>query len=186
MLPDGHSGPYLAPIAELFDGFEEQPYPIIAVINGFALGGGCEMALSADFRLMSRGGSLGLPEVKLGATPGAGGVQKLIRHVGRAKALEWILLGSKISAEEAERRGLVVEITEPDQLLPRALELASSIAELSPAAIAQAKMSIYLAEDADLRTARRFGLEALTTLIGTAENKEGLAAFIEKRRPRFR
>lgn len=177
---------YLAPLAKLFDSFEERPYPIIAAINGYALGGGCEMALSADFRLMARGARLGLPEVMLGAIPGAGGVQKLIRHVGRAKALEWILLGSHVSAEEAERRGLIVEVTEPDQLMPRALALADRIAQLGPTAIAQAKTSVYVAEDADLRTARRFGIEALTTLAGTAEWREGVTAFIEKRKPRFR
>lgn len=177
---------YLAPLAKLFDSFEERPFPIIAAINGYALGGGREMALSADFRLMARTARLGLPEVALGAIPGAGGVQKLIRHVGRAKALEWILLGSHVSAEEAERRGLILEVTEPDQLLPRALALANRIVELSPAAIAQAKTSVYVAEDSDLRTARRFGIEALTTLAGTAEWREGVTAFIEKRKPRFR
>lgn len=177
---------YLAPLAKLFDSFEERPFPIIAAINGYALGGGCEMALSADFRLMSRTARLGLPEVTLGAIPGAGGVQKLIRHVGRAKALEWILLGSHVSAEEAERRGLIVEVTEPDQLISRALALASRIVELGPTAIAQAKTSVYVAEDSDLRTARRFGIEALTTLAGTAEWREGVTAFIEKRKPRFR
>jgi enoyl-CoA hydratase/carnithine racemase len=177
---------YLAPLAKLFDSFEERTFPIIAAINGYALGGGCEMALSADLRLMSRGAYLGLPEVALGAIPGAGGVQKLIRHVGRAKALEWIMLGCHISAEEAERRGLLVEVTEEDQLLPRAVGLAKRMAELGPAAIAQAKMSVYVAEDSDLRTARRFGIEALTTLAATAEWSEGVTAFVEKRKPRFR
>jgi len=177
---------YLAPLAELFDSFEEMPFPIVAAINGYALGGGCEMALSADLRLMSRGAYLGLPEVALGAIPGAGGVQKLIRHVGRAKALEWIMLGCHVSAEEAERRGLVVEVTDPSELLPRAIALAGRLSALGPAAIAQAKMSVYVAEDADLRTARRFGIEALTTLAGTAEWREGVTAFVERRKPRFR
>ena len=93
------------------------------------------MALSADLRIMSRTAKLGLPEVQLGAIPGAGGVQKLIRHVGRSKALEWILLGSHIDAPEAERHGLVVEITEPDQLHVRALDLASRLSKLGPQAI---------------------------------------------------
>lgn len=177
---------YLAPLARLFDSFEERPYPIIAAINGYALGGGCEMALSADLRLMARTAYLGLPEVTLGAIPGAGGVQKLIRHTGRSKALEWILLASHVSADEAERRGLVTEVTEPDQLLPRALMLAGRIAELGPTAIAQAKLALYVAEDSDLRTARRFGIEALTTLAATAEWREGVTAFVQKRKPRFR
>lgn len=177
---------FLVPLAELLDSFEEMPYPIIAAINGHALGGGCEMALSADFRLMADSAKLGLPEVRIGATPGAGGVQKLIRHVGRSKALEWILLGSPVSAEEAQLRGLVFEIARPGQLLARALDLAGRLALLGPMAIAQAKASVYVSEDADLRTARRFGVEALTVLAGTAEWREGVQAFIEKRAPRFR
>lgn len=177
---------FLAPLARLLDSMEEMPFPVIAAINGHALGGGCEMALSADFRLISSTATIGLPEVHLGATPGAGGVQKLIRHVGRSKALEWILLGCRVSAEEAKRSGLVFEITEPEQLLPRALELASRLAQLGPQAIAQAKASIYLAEDVDLRSARRFGVEALTSLAATAEWREGVTAFVEKRPPRFR
>lgn len=177
---------FLAPLARLFDSFEEMPFPIIAAINGYALGGGCEMALSADFRIISRTASIGLPEVHLGATPGVGGVQKLARHVGRSKALEWILLGSRISPEEAERRGLVVEIAEPDQLLERALDLAGRLAKASPLAIAQAKASVYVSEDSDARTARRYGVEALTSLAATPEWREGVAAFVEKRSPRFR
>jgi enoyl-CoA hydratase/carnithine racemase len=176
---------YLAPIARLFDRFEEMPFPVIAAINGYALGGGCEMALSADFRLMARTAKLGLPEVRLGASPGAGGVQKLIRHVGRSRALEWILLGTHIPASEAERSGLIYEVTDPDQLLPRALELARKILQLGPTAISQAKTSTYVAEDVDLRSARRFGLEALTALAATAEWREGVQAFIEKREPNF-
>ena len=177
---------FLAPLAYLFDSFEEMPFPIIAAVNGFALGGGCEMALSADFRILSKAAVLGLPEVHVGAIPGAGGVQKLIRHVGRSKALEWILLGSRISAEEAERRGLVYEIAEPEQLLDRAKALAEKLITCGPLALAQAKASIYVAEDADLKTARRFGVEALTSLAATPEWKEGVTAFVEKRKPRFR
>jgi enoyl-CoA hydratase/carnithine racemase len=177
---------YLAPLASLFDSFEEMPFPIIAAINGFALGGGCEMALSADLRIISRTASIGLPEVHLGAIPGAGGVQKLIRHVGRSKALEWILLGARIPAAEAERWGLVAEVTEPDRLLERALDLAGRLAKAGGLAIAQAKASIYVAEDVDLRTARKFGLEALALLASTDEWHEGVRAFIEKRAPRFR
>ena len=177
---------FLAPLACLFDSFEEMPFPIIAAVNGFALGGGCEMALSADFRILSKAAVLGLPELHLGAIPAAGGVQKLVRHVGRSKAMEWILLGSRITAEEAERRGLVYEIAEPEQLLDRAVALARQLMACGPLAIAQAKACIYLAEDADLKTARRFGVESLTSLAATPEWKEGVTAFVEKRRPRFR
>ena len=176
---------YLDRIARIFDSLEEQPYPVIAAINGFALGGGCELALSCDFRLMSTAARIGLPEVKLGAIAGAGGVQKLARHVGRSKALEWILLASHVTAEEAERRGLVYAVTEPAELLTQALALAERLKGLSPRAIAQSKTAIYLSEDADLRSARRFGLEALGLLIGSEDWTEGIAAFHAKRPPRF-
>ena len=177
---------FLAPLARLFNSFEAMPFPIIAAVNGFALGGGCEMALSADFRILAKAAVLGLPEVRLGAIPATGGVQKLIRHVGRSKALEWILLGSRITAEEAERRGLVCEIVEPEQLLESALVLAGRLIACGPLALAQAKASIYVAEDSDLATATHFGVEALTSLAATSEWKEGVTAFVEKRKPRFR
>lgn len=177
---------FLLPLAHLFNSMEEMPFPIIAAINGLALGGGFEMALSADLRVMSQTASLGVPEVTLGAIPGAGGVQKLIRHVGRSKALEWILLGSRIGAQEAKHFGLVAEVAAPEQLLDRALDLAARLTQTSPTAIAQAKASVYLSEDADLRTATKFGVEALTALAGTAEWKEGVTAFMEKRSPQFR
>lgn len=176
---------YIAPLAELFDSFEEMPFPVIAAINGYALGGGAEMALSADFRLMARTAKFALPETRLGATPGAGGVQKLIRHVGRAKALEWTILGEHVDAEELDRRGLLCGVTDAEALLDASLGLARRIVALSPSAVAQVKRSVYVAEDADLRTARRFGVEALAGLMGTAEWREGVNAFLEKRAPRF-
>jgi len=188
--PVGHGGfdlrdNYLARIAALFDRFETMAFPIIAAVNGFALGGGCEMAISSDFRLMSRTAKIGVPEVKLGAFPGAGGVQKLGRHIGRTRAIEWCLLGRHYTADEADRAGLLFAITEPDDLLPAALKLAEEIKSLSPLAIAQAKASVYVAEDVDLATARRFGLEALAMLIGSPDWQEGMAAFHAKRPPRF-
>lgn len=176
---------YLSRIARIFDRLEEQPYPTIAAINGYALGGGCELALSCDFRIMVREAKLGLPEVKLGAIAGAGGVQKLVRHIGRSKAIEWILLGSHVPAEEAERRGILYAVTEADQLLPQAFALADKLKGLSPRAIGQSKAAIYLSEDADLATARKFGVEALCMLIGSSDWNEGIAAFHAKRPPNF-
>jgi enoyl-CoA hydratase/carnithine racemase len=176
---------YLDRIARLFDKLEEQPYPVIAAINGFALGGGCELALSCDFRLIARDARLGLPEVKLGALAGAGGVQKLVRHVGRSKAIEWILLGSHLSAEEAERHGLIYEITDAEQLMPRAMALVERIRGLSPRAISQSKAAVYLSEEVDLRSARRFGLESLAMLVGSRDWRIGIKAFLDKTPPRF-
>jgi enoyl-CoA hydratase/carnithine racemase len=189
--PIGHSPTelrdnYLIKIALLFDRFEAMPFPTIAAINGFALGGGCELALSCDFRLIAADARIGLPEVKLGATPGAGGVQKLARHVGRSKALEWILLAAHVPAEEAAQYGLAYAVVEREKLLDAAFELAHRLKALSPMAIAQAKSSIYVSEGVDLRTARRFGLEALALLVGSPDWNEGMTAFREKRMPRFR
>jgi enoyl-CoA hydratase/carnithine racemase len=160
--PEDIRDKYLWRIATLFDSFEELPFPTIAAINGYALGGGFEMALACDFRIMSKSAGVGLPEVVLGATPGAGGVQKLHRFVGRGKALEWILLGRHLTAAEIEPYGLLYAVVEPDAVLATALELARALKALSPNAIAQAKTSIYIADDADSRSARRAGIEALT------------------------
>lgn len=176
---------YLDRIARLFDKLEEQPYPVIAAINGFALGGGCELALSCDFRLIARDARLGLPEVKLGALAGAGGVQKLVRHVGRSKAIEWILLGSHLSAEEAERHGLIYEVTDAENLMSRAMALVERIRGLSPRAISQSKAAVYLSEEVDLRSARRFGLESLAMLVGSRDWRIGIKAFLNKTPPRF-
>jgi enoyl-CoA hydratase/carnithine racemase len=183
--PEDIRDKYLWRIATLFDGLEELPFPTIAAINGYALGGGFEMALSCDFRIMSASARVGLPEVALGATPGAGGVQKLHRFVGRGKSLEWILLGKHLGADEIEPYGLLYAAVDPEALLDTALGLARALKALSPNAIAQAKTSIYIANDADSRSARRSGLEALTTLVGGRDWKEGMAAFAEKRKPRF-
>jgi enoyl-CoA hydratase/carnithine racemase len=176
---------YLALIGGLYDRFEAQAFPIIAAINGYALGGGCEMAISADFRLMAKTARIGVPEVKLGAIPGAGGVQKLGRHIGRSRSIEWVLLGKHYTAGDAAQAGLIYEVTEPDALLPAALALAEKLKTLSPLAIAQGKSAVFTAEDVDLATARRTGLESLAMLVGSADWVEGMGAFHEKRPPRF-
>ena len=134
---------------------------------------------------MARTAKIGVPEVRLGAIPGAGGVQKLGRHIGRSRAIAWVTLGRHYTAEEADRAGLLHAVTEPDRLLPEALALAEEIKRLSPLAIAQGKASVYLSEDVDLAAARRFGLEALAVLAGSTDWEEGMAAFMAKRAPRF-
>ena len=176
---------YLVKIARLFDRLEDLPFPVIAAINGYALGGGCELALSCDFRIMCRTGRIGLPEVRIGALAGAGGVQKLSRHIGRSKAMEWVLLGTHVSAVEADKHGLLFSITEPGDEVAAARDLAGRLRELSPRAIAQSKRAVLACEDMDLRSARRFGLEALSMLIDSLDWREGIAAFHEKRTPRF-
>jgi enoyl-CoA hydratase/carnithine racemase len=176
---------YLELIAVLFDRIETLPIPVIAAINGFALGGGCELSLACDFRLMADHAKIGVPEVRIGALAGAGGVQKLHRLVGRGKALEWILLGSHVTAPEALARGMLTSVHAASDLMPAALELAGRFRLLGPRAVAQSKMAVRMCGDADLNTARSIGLEALSMLIGGPEWQEGMAAFMEKRLPRF-
>jgi enoyl-CoA hydratase/carnithine racemase len=176
---------YLQPIATLFDRIETLPIPVIAAINGFALGGGCEMSLACDFRLMAESTKIGVPEVRIGALAGAGGVQKLHRLVGRGKAMEWVLLGSHVSAQEALEHGLLTSVHPAADLLPAAMELAGRFRTLGARAVAQSKMAVRMCGDADLSSARNIGLEALAMLIGGAEWQEGMAAFMEKRPPRF-
>jgi enoyl-CoA hydratase/carnithine racemase len=176
---------YLQPIATLFDRIETLPIPVIAAINGFALGGGCEMSLACDFRLMAENAKIGIPEVRIGALAGAGGVQKLHRLVGRGKAMEWILLGSHVTAQEALTHGLLTSVHPEAELMPAALELARRFRQLGARAVAQSKLAVRMCGDADLNTARNIGLEALAMLIGGAEWQEGMNAFMEKRPPKF-
>jgi len=176
---------YLNRIALLFDRLEAVPFPVIAAINGYALGGGCELALACDFRIMVEGTRMGLPETRLGAIAGAGGVQKLARHVGKSKAMEWILLATHVSAAEAERFGLLYGVVPSEELLPAALGLSRELKKLSPMAIAQSKAAVNLSLDTDLRSARKFGLEALCSLVGSRDWKIGMQACNEKREPEF-
>jgi enoyl-CoA hydratase/carnithine racemase len=176
---------YLQPIATVFDRIETLPIPVIAAINGFALGGGCEMSVACDFRVMADHAKIGVPEVRIGALAGAGGIQKLHRLVGRGKALEWILLGSHVPAAEALAHGLVTAVHPAAELLPAAMELAGRFRLLGPRAVAQSKMAVRLCGDTDLTTARNIGLEALAMLIDGPEWQEGMNAFMEKREPYF-
>lgn len=176
---------YFARIARLFDRLEELHFPTIAAVNGFALGGGFELALSCDFRVIDEAAKVGLPEAKLGAIAGAGGVQKLIRHVGRSTAIDWILRARHVGAAEAQQRGLFSAVVPSEALMDTALQLARELRALSSTSLTQSKLTIYTSEDADLRTARRYGIEALSILVGGTEWKEGMDAFVSKRTPRF-
>jgi len=176
---------YLRRIAELFDRIETLPIPVIAAINGFALGGGCEMSLACDLRVMADNTKIGVPETRIGALAGAGGVQKLHRFVGRGKALEWVMLGSHVTAQEALQHGLVTSVHAPTDLLAAAMELAQRFRTLGPRAVAQSKAAVRFCGDSDLTTARTVGLEALALLIDGPEWQEGMKAFMEKRSPSF-
>ena len=164
---------------------ETMPKPTIAAINGFALGGGCELALACDLRYASAKAKLGQPEINLGIIPGWGGTQRLARATTIGFAKELILTGRTVEADEALERGLVNGVTEPDELLPRVIELATQLAAKSPLALDAAKQAINHAlagdhpENLD-READRFG-----ELFASEDAKEGLTAFAEKREPRF-
>ena len=177
---------YLRHILKLFADIESCDRPVIAAINGFALGGGAELALACDFRIMSDTARFGVPEVRLGAIPGAGGVQKLYRFVGRGRALELVMLGAHLTAEEADRYGLLFRRVPHDRLREESLELARTLSKMSPVALAYAKAAINLAMDVDVASANAYALDAMTVLAGSDDQREGMQAFFDKREPRFR
>jgi enoyl-CoA hydratase/carnithine racemase len=183
--PQGIRDIYVGPIARLFDRLEALPFPTIAAINGLALGGGCELALACDLRVMSDDARIAVPEVHVGALPGAGGVQKLQHIVGRGRALDMVLSGRQIGAAEALAWGLATATAPAAALRERTLELVAALRRGGPLALAHAKASIYRTANAEGGTAREMGLDAVQILSGAAEWREGMAAFVEKRPPRF-
>jgi enoyl-CoA hydratase len=167
-------------LATLLEGLN---VPVIAAVNGFALGGGCELALACDFIYASRTAKLGLPEVGLGVIPGLGGTPRLLRRVGAAKTRELLYTGATIDAEEALRIGLVNAVTEPDALLGRARATADEIAAKAPQAIAAAKAAIRRQLDVTVEAGVEVEGQLFSSLFGTHDQKEGMRAFIEKRPP---
>lgn len=168
----------------VFSAIENFRLPVIAAINGFALGGGCELALACDMRIASDKAKLGQPEVNLGLIPGFGGTQRLSRLVGMAMAKYLIFTGEMIKADKALSIGLVQEVTAPEKLLERCFEIARTIAGKGPLAVSRAKQVMNQGRDCDL--ARAVGLEADTFagLFATSDQKEGCKAFIDKREER--
>lgn len=165
---------------------EQFPKPIIAAVNGYALGGGCELALACDLRVASDRAKLGLPETGLGILPGAGGTQRLPRLVGMGRAKELILTGKIVDAVEAERIGLVNRVVPHEQLIPAAREMAAQILARGPLATRLAKLALNLSAE----TAQEAGLiieKLAQSILYQSEDKlEGMTAFLEKRKPRFR
>ncbi len=159
--------------------------PLIAAVNGYAIGGGCEFALACDFIIASERAVFALPEVTLGILPGAGGTQQLPRIVGINRARELILTGRRVDAQEAERIGLANRVVAPEALLPTARELAEQIAANGPIAVRQAKRAINYGANVDLFTGLAYEFDAYQVLIDSQDRLEGLAAFREKRKPRY-
>jgi enoyl-CoA hydratase len=160
--------------------------PIIAAVAGFALGGGCELALMCDFILAADNARFGQPEIKLGVLPGMGGTQRLTRAIGKAKAMEMCLTGRMIDAAEAERAGLVSRIVPLDTLLDEALKVAAAIAAKSLPVAMMVKESVNRAFEVSLSEGIRFERRVFHSAFATEDQKEGMAAFIEKREPLFK
>jgi len=160
--------------------------PVIAAVAGYALGGGCELAMMCDIIFAAEGARFGQPEIKLGIIPGAGGTQRLPRAVGKAKAMDLVLTGRMMEAAEAERAGLVSRVVPADRLLDEALAAAAQIAEFSLPSVMMAKESIKRAYETPLAEGILFERRAFHSLFSTEDQKEGMAAFIEKRKPGFK
>jgi enoyl-CoA hydratase/carnithine racemase len=176
---------YVFTIRNTFTAIEQVRVPVIVAINGFAVGGGLELALACDIRIASSNAVMGLPETGLAIIPGGGGTQRLPRIIGVARAKELIFTARRIDAKTALEIGLVNRIVEPDQLMPAALEMAREIAKNGPIGVAQAKFAINNGMEASLGVALPLESKAYEVTIPTKDRLEALAAFAEKRKPVF-
>lgn len=165
--------------------FRQFPKPLIAAVNGFCLGGGCELAMCADIIVAGEGARFAQPEINLGIIPGAGGTQRLTRAVGKSLAMKLVLTGEQLDARSALAAGLVAEVVPPELTVDRALELAEIIASKPPLAVRMAKESILKAEEMTLEAGLEFERKAFTILFATEDRREGIAAFLGKRKPDF-
>jgi enoyl-CoA hydratase len=171
---------------ELWDRIRKISKPIIAAVSGYCLGGGNELAMNCDIVVASESASFGQPEVNVGIIPGAGGTQRLPRVVGKYKAMEMILTGKSISADEAYRIGLVNHVVPPESLMEEAKKIATDIASKPPISIRSAKEAILKAQDTTLEVGLEFERKAFYMLFATEDGKEGMKAFLEKRKPTFK
>lgn len=170
----------------LFNRLEELEKPVIAAVNGFALGGGCELAMACDLRIASDKAKFGQPEVNLGIIPGFGGTQRLARYIGKGRAKYYIFTGELIKAEDAYGLGLVEKVVPMEDLMSTAFDIARVIQAKAPVAIKLAKKTINMGLSMDLASGIAFEAEAYTTTFGSQDRLEGMTAFMEKRAPRFK
>jgi enoyl-CoA hydratase len=170
---------------DLMDFIEAYRLPVIAAINGFALGGGCEFAMACDIRIASTKAKFGQPELNLGIVPGFGGTQRLPRLVGKGMAKYLIMTGEMIDGAEAYRIGLVQKLVEPEQLLEEAAKVAKAILGKAPIAVRLAKCAVNVAQNTDLTSGIAYELEAYQTTFNSLDRVEGMKAFVEKRPAKF-
>ncbi|MFY9329464.1 MAG: enoyl-CoA hydratase [Georgfuchsia sp.] len=161
------------------------PKPVIAAVNGYAWGGGCELAMHADIIIAGENASFSQPEIKVGVMPGAGGTQRLTRAIGKYHAMKMLLTGQAVSATEALAMGLVSKVVADDQVQATAIELAMQIAAMPPLAAVQIKEVVLAGQDASLETALMLERKAFQLLFASNDQKEGMKAFLEKRKPSF-
>jgi enoyl-CoA hydratase len=177
---------YLEDFITAWDRVAGRRKPIIAAVAGFALGGGCELAMMCDIIIAGDNAMFGQPEIKLGVMPGAGGTQRLTRMVGKAKAMEMCLTGRMMDALEAERSGLVSRIVPVDQLVDEAMKVATTIAGMSMPIVMMTKESVNRAYETTLAEGIRFERRVFQAMFATSDQKEGMAAFVAKRKPAFK
>jgi len=170
----------------VFDEIAAFPKPTIAMINGFALGGGCELAMACDIRIAGRSAKLGQPEIRLGLIPGGGGTQRLPRLVGSGRALRMILSGDLIDAQEARDMGLVDDVVDDEELLTHTTTMARAMATHSPVALRLAKAAVHAALETPLSAGLALERELFITAFASEDRQEGVTAFLEKRPPEFR
>lgn len=169
-----------------WDQIKKTKKPIIAAVSGFALGGGCELVMTCDMIVASETAQFGQPEIKIGVMPGAGGTQRLTRAVGKARAMEMVLTGNFISANEALAAGLINKVVPVHLYLEESIELAKQIAQMSPLATQLAKESVLQAFESDLSNGLAFERKNFYTLFSSEDQKEGMQAFVEKRKPEWK
>ena len=181
-----YPGTYMDDHIAPWDRIGQRRKPVIAAVAGFALGGGCEVAMMCDFIIAADSAKFGQPEIKLGVMPGAGGSQRMARFIGKAKAMDMCLTGRMMDAVEAERCGLVSRLVPADKLMEEALKAATAIAGYSQVITAMTKESVNRAFETTLSEGVRFERRLFASMFATADQKEGMAAFVEKRKPVFK